>query len=242
MKEINPNKPLIAIIPAGGIGKRMSAQKPKQFLTLNEEPILCITLKTLASTGLISRYIIPSVDVVYTKKILKSSIPDLEVEICKGGKTRQESVLNALNLIKDDCDPKQLILVHDAVRALVRKETIEKVIEKANITGAAIAAKSLSDTVKLSHTKGEDTLIKKNIPRDNLWLAQTPQVFTADTIIKAYEKARIDHFTGTDSASLVERLGIDTYLVESPQSNIKITTPEDLELAQIYLKMFSSTK
>lgn len=239
MKEINPNKPLIAIIPAGGIGKRMSAQKPKQFLTLNEEPILCITLKTLASTALISRYIIPTIDIVYTKKILKSSVPDLEVEVCKGGKTRQESVCNALDLIRNDCDPKQLILVHDAVRALVRKETIQKVIEKANITGAAIAARPLSDTIKLSYNNGDDTLIKKNIPRDHLWLAQTPQVYTADTIIKAYDKAKADHFTGTDSASLVERLGIETYLVESPQSNIKITTPEDLELAQIYLKMFA---
>ncbi len=228
---------LYAIIPAGGIGKRMQSQKPKQFLTIDGEPILCKTLKTLAETGLFSKFIIPSIDVVYTKKIIKSSLPDLEgVIVIKGGKNRQESIYNGMELLQDDNDLPEFILIHDAVRALVKKETIQAVIERAKLTGAAIAARPVTDTIKLSHMKGNDIVIKKNISRDFMWLAQTPQVFKSDMLMQAYAAAKQDHFIGTDSAGLVERLGIDVHIVESLPSNIKITTPEDLELAILYFR------
>ncbi len=228
---------LYAIIPAGGIGKRMQSQKPKQFLTIDGEPILCKTLKTLSESGLITKYIVPTIDVVYTKKIIKSSLPDLEnVVVIKGGKTRQESVSNGLQFIRDDNDLPEFVLIHDAVRALVKKETIQAVINKAKETGAAIAARPVTDTIKLAHVKANDTVIKKNINRDFMWLAQTPQVFRTEMLIEAYDAAAKDHFIGTDSAGLVERLGIDVNIVESLPSNIKITTPEDLELAILYFR------
>ncbi|MDA0771842.1 MAG: 2-C-methyl-D-erythritol 4-phosphate cytidylyltransferase [Cyanobacteria bacterium] len=226
---------IVAIIPAGGIGKRMNSQKPKQFLTLNNEPIILITIRALAETGLVSKIIIPTVDLVYTRKIIKMAHPDLDIQICKGGKTRQESVHNGLDYLKEtDWNP-DYILIHDAVRALVRKDTIEKVIAKAQETGAAIVARPILDTIKLAYKEGEDIIIKKNIPRDHMWFTQTPQVFKADLLIEAYNKAREDHFTGTDSASLVERLNHPICIVEGYPSNIKITTPEDLDLAKMYL-------
>jgi 2-C-methyl-D-erythritol 4-phosphate cytidylyltransferase len=226
---------IVAIIPAGGIGKRMKSQKPKQFLTLNDEPIILITIRALAETGLVSKIIIPTIDLVYTKKIIKMAHADLDIHVCKGGKTRQESIHNGLDYIKEtDWNP-EYILIHDAVRALVRKRTIERVIAKAKETGAAIVARPITDTIKLAYKDGKNDLIKKNVSRDNMWSTQTPQVFKADLLIEAYNQARQDHFTGTDSASLVERLNHPICLIEGYPSNIKITNPEDLDLAKLYL-------
>lgn len=231
---------ITAIIPAGGIGKRMNAQKPKQFLTINDEPILLITLRSLYQTGLIDDFIIPTVDLVYTKKIIKSALPDLDVTVIKGGKTRQESIYKALREIKNQDLRSNYILIHDAVRALVRKETIERVIKKAKKTGAAIAARPVTDTLKLSYVNDEgDTVIKKNISRDLMWIAQTPQVFSREIIYAAYEKAHKDRYEGTDSAGLVERIGKEVYIVQGRPSNIKITTPDDLALAEIYYKILN---
>lgn len=227
---------IIAIIPAGGIGKRMNSQKPKQFLTLYDKPILVHTIRTLALTKLIDKFIIPTVDMVYTKKIIKSYLEDIDVTICKGGKTRQESIFNGLKEMKKLEYKHKFVLIHDAVRALVKKETIEAVINKAQESGAAIAAQMVTDTLKLSYSNKENVLIKKNVPRDNMWQAQTPQVFETKILLESYQQAKKDHYIGTDSASLVERIGIEVYLVESPSSNIKITTPDDLELAKIYLE------
>ena len=212
----------------------MQSQKPKQFLLLNDEPIISITLKALLNTGLISKFIVPTVDMIFTRKIIRSYLPDLDVDIVKGGKSRQDSISNALALIAESKEQPDLILIHDAVRALVRKSTIELVINKALQMGAATAATPVTDTLKLSYVneRGE-LLIKKNISRDYIWQIQTPQVFKSDILIKANAKAREEHFTGTDSTSLLERFGLDVALVESPKTNIKITTPEDLKLAQI---------
>lgn len=231
---------LIAIIPAGGIGKRMNAQKPKQFLTINDEPILLITLRALASTGLITKFVVPTVDLVYTKKIIKSALPDLNVTVIKGGKTRQESIYKALQEIKSTDDSSKFILIHDAVRALVRKETIERVIAKAKEKGAAIAARPVTDTLKLTYVDDDgDIAIKKNVSRDLMWVAQTPQVFSREIIYAAYEKAKKDRYEGTDSAGLVERIGKEVYIVQGRPSNIKITTSDDLALAETYYKILN---
>ena len=229
--------PTYAIIPAGGIGKRMQSQNPKQFLTLFDEPILLHTVKALAKTGLIDKFIIPSVDVVYTKKILNHIKDDIDFIISKSGKTRQESITIALEELKKLDEKPAFILIHDAVRALVQEQTVIDVINKAKEKGAAVAARPVSDTLKLSHhDENDDVLIKKNVSRDLLWQTQTPQVFATDILYEAYEQAQKDHFSGTDSAGLVERINKDVYLVESPQSNIKITTQEDLELVKQYMR------
>ncbi len=225
-----------AIVPAGGIGKRMNSKQPKQFLTLNGEPILSITLRALASSKYITKFIIPSIDIVYTRKIIASYCPDIDAEIIKGGKTRQDSIYNAIEFIKDDLP--DLILIHDAVRALVQEETVSEVIEAALKYGSATAACPVSDTLKLGYydEKTSTNFIRKNVSRDLMWSAQTPQVFKTELLIKAYEQANADKFTGTDSTGLLERIKEAVALVESPNSNIKITTPEDLKIAETYLK------
>lgn len=228
-----------AIIPAGGIGKRMKSQQPKQFLTIDGEPIIVKTIKALAQCSAIKKFIIPTVDIVYTRKIFKPYSTELNVEIIHGGKTRQESVYNGLLEIQKSManDLPDLVLVHDSVRALVQEDIINQTIEKAIEVGGAIAASPVSDTLKLAAASGEQkNFIKKNVSRDNMWIAQTPQVYKTDIIVAAYEKAKQDHYLGTDSAGLIERLGHNVVLVESPKSNIKITTPEDLMLAELFLR------
>ncbi|MCE2929616.1 MAG: 2-C-methyl-D-erythritol 4-phosphate cytidylyltransferase [Candidatus Caenarcaniphilales bacterium] len=224
---------IYAIIPAGGIGKRMQSQKPKQFLAIDDKPIIIVTLAKLISTGLIKKFIIPTVDIVYTKKIIKSEFPDLDFIICKSGKSRQDSIQNAILEIKALEEKADLILIHDAVRPLIKKTTIEQVVKKALETGAAVAGRPVSDTLKLAFNRDGENIIKKNVSRDSMWHTQTPQVYHSQIFFDAYQKALEDHFEGTDSAGLVERINKDVYLVESPQSNIKITTPDDLELAKI---------
>jgi 2-C-methyl-D-erythritol 4-phosphate cytidylyltransferase len=228
---------IYAIIPAGGVGRRMNNRKPKQFLMLKDKPILFRTITNLNNSKLISKFIIPSVDKVMTRKLLdKPELSDTDVHIIKSGKTRQQSILNGLELIiKGELEKPDFILIHDAVRALVESYTIKEVIEAAQKHGAAIAATPIFDSLKLSYpenAKGE-TLIKKTVSREHMWQAQTPQVFKTDEIIDAYLKAKADHYEGTDSASLFERLGKEVSLVSSPRTNIKITTPYDLELAEV---------
>lgn len=233
---MNQSTSVYAIVPAGGIGKRMKSQKPKQFLSLNGEPILCLTLKALAKCNYIKKFFIPTVDMVYTRKILKTHCPEIDAIIIKNGKTRQESVENALEHIEKTESLPDFILVHDAVRALIQESTVNAVIEAAHEYGAAIAASRVSDTLKLARQNEEvQPLIKKNISREFMWLAQTPQVFKTEIIIEAYKKAKQESFAGTDSAGLVERLEQDIALVESPHSNIKITTQIDLKIAQAFI-------
>jgi 2-C-methyl-D-erythritol 4-phosphate cytidylyltransferase len=222
-----------AIVPAAGIGKRMKSQQPKQFLTLNNEPILSITLRTLAASKRIRKFIIPSIDIVYTRKIIASYCPDIEVEVIKGGKTRQDSVYNGLELAAKD--KPDFILIHDAVRALVQTETIRDTITAATLYGSATAATRVSDTLKLAYSENDQDFIRKNVSRDLIWAVQTPQVFKTEILVKAYEQAIKDKFTGTDSTGLLERINEKVALVECPNSNIKITTPEDLKIAETYL-------
>ncbi len=236
MDATNKKSLIYSVIPAGGVGKRMNERRPKQFLTIFDQPILLVTLKILAQTGLIQKFIIPSVDIVKTKKLVGNKLDEVDIDIIKGGKTRQHSVHNGLDYIKTLEQKPDLVLVHDAVRVLVTQEIVNSVINKSLETGAAIAANKVFDTLKLSHSEAsENILIKKNISRENTWQAQTPQVFKTDIIFEAYNKAKKDHFEGTDSASLVERLNVPVALVESPKSNYKITTPEDLEIAELIL-------
>ncbi len=229
-------KKVFAVIPAGGIGKRMNNRHPKQFINIFDQPILAVTIRALAASGLIDKFVIPTVDLVTTKKLVEQKLPDLDINIIKSGKTRQMSVHNGLDFIRTLDEKPDIILVHDAVRALVTEETVLKVINKAIETGAAIAANRVYDTLKLSQSEAEESvLIKKNVSRENMWQAQTPQIYRSEIIFAAYDKAKTDHFEGTDSASLVERLGIPIHLVETTRFNFKITTPEDLEIAEIIL-------
>lgn len=246
------DRKVIVIIPAAGLGTRMSSasrevnpragKKPgpsKQFTELAGTPILIRTLRIFAA--------VPDVDEIYVslrkdeiagfrarlekdaKEILKKKI-----ELVEGGEHRQHSVANALAAVsatKDD-----IVLVHDAVRPFVTPEIISEVIDAARKHGAAIAGVPAIDTVKQVDRTAEGALISSTIPRERVVMAQTPQGFRYEVIRKIFAEAEADGFMGTDEASLAERSGYKVSVVMGSPRNIKITTPADLQLAEFYLK------
>ncbi len=163
-------------------------------------------------------------------------VPGRPVKVVSGGDSRQESVGNALAQLPPGTE---LVLVHDAVRPLVRREQIERVIAEARARGAAILGVPALDTVKevkRASLPVDVALITKTIPREKIVLAQTPQVFHAALLLEAFERARQEGVTASDEAGLVERLGHDVYVVLGSERNLKITRPGDMELARYYLE------
>jgi 2-C-methyl-D-erythritol 4-phosphate cytidylyltransferase len=148
------------------------------------------------------------------------------IEVCVGGKRRQDSVVAGLAKL-DKCD---WVVIHDGARPLVTKALIEDGLEAAKETGAAVAAVPVTDTIK---TAGDDRIVRQTLPRQNLWAVQTPQVFRADIISRAYQKAKGE---ATDDASLVEKLGYEVKLYMGAYDNIKITTTNDLLVAEVLIK------
>jgi len=145
------------------------------------------------------------------------------IDVCPGGRRRQDSVLAGLNRLKD-CG---WVVIHDGVRPLVTVELIEQGLAEARETGAAVAAVPVTDTVKVA---GDDKIVHQTPPRQKLWAAQTPQVFSYPIIAEAYQRAKGDV---TDDASLVEQSGYKVKLYMGAYDNIKITTPDDLILAEV---------
>ncbi|MEZ5402794.1 MAG: 2-C-methyl-D-erythritol 4-phosphate cytidylyltransferase [Bryobacteraceae bacterium] len=226
------------IIPAAGLGIRMGRQPDragsrKQFLLLDDEPILLHTIRKFLAVETVSEIVVAlrAEDGEWAGEIAgaagRSGKP---VRVVEGGDSRQESVENALASIDPAVD---LVAVHDAVRPFVSVETIAAVIREANETGAAIAGIVPVDTVKQVHRNK----IRQTIPRERLVLAQTPQVFRYALLKDAFERARTDSFAGTDEASLVERLEqVEVSVVPGSDRNIKITKPGDMELARLFLE------
>jgi len=221
------------IIPAAGGGKRMGAIQPKQFLSLLGKPILVHTLEVF--------HRIPEVDVVIiavppdsqseVKEMLTSHRLDSSTILVDGGEHRQDSVFNALKLMKGQ--EVNLVLVHDAVRPFITSELVYSLLKAAEAHGAAIPVVRPKETIKRSFGNG---YVENSIPRDSLWIVQTPQAFRYELLYRGFEKAYADKFYGTDEAMLVERLGTKVKIVESTYKNIKITTPEDFELAELWLR------
>ncbi len=234
---------VIVIIPAAGLGTRMAPaggrpQTSKQFNELSGVPILLHTLRKFAAA--------PAVKEIYLA--MRQADPESQafvkrmngdklskpVHVVEGGENRQQSVANALEVVKAEGD--DIILVHDAVRPLVDQETITNVIEAVEKYGAAIAAVPAVDTIKQVDRTSEGAVIHATIPRAQIVMAQTPQGFRYDVIRKAFDDAISDGFTGTDEASLVERGGGAVFVVMGSPRNIKITTPGDMEVAEFYAK------
>jgi 2-C-methyl-D-erythritol 4-phosphate cytidylyltransferase/2-C-methyl-D-erythritol 2,4-cyclodiphosphate synthase len=223
----------VAIISAGGAGKRLKAYVAKQYLLLNRVPILVHTLKIFQKLKAIDDIILvlPPDDLVSVRQELIDKYELTKVtSIVAGGKERQDSVRNGLAAIDGKCE---LILVHDAVRPFVTEKVIRQVAAAAKATGAASAGVKAKDTIKETE---KDNTVAATIPRHNLWLTQTPQAFKLDILKKAYKKAYDEKFYGTDDASLVERMGIKVKMIAGSYDNIKITTPEDLVMAKAFIK------
>jgi 2-C-methyl-D-erythritol 4-phosphate cytidylyltransferase len=227
------------ILPAAGFGTRMGRgqiEQParsgrKQFMLLDGVPILVHTVRKFAACPLVTEIVLAlrGDDLEWAQSLLKSEAFTKPVRLVEGGDTRQQSVENALATLAPDVD---LVAVHDAVRPFIAPETIEQVILEARENGAAIVGIVPVDTVKQVHKNK----IRATLPRERLVLAQTPQVFRLDLLRLAFAKAREDNFTGTDEASLVERLEqVEVCVVAGSDRNIKITKPTDLDLAQLFL-------
>ena len=214
--------------------RRASAGSSLCFL--NDSPILIHTIRKFASSPLVNEIVVAlrADDMEWAKELFKSQGLGLSVRPVEGGESRQQSVENALASIKDDVD---LVAVHDAVRPFVSREVIEKVIQEAHETGAAIVGIVPVDTVKQVHRNK----VRATLPRERLILTQTPQVFRLKLLRQAFEKARQDLFVGTDESSLVERLEeVEVCVVMGSDRNIKITKPSDMDLARLYLALEGS--
>ena len=206
------------ILPAAGRGKRMQAGVNKVFLRLMGKPILFHTLRVFAA--------VPEVQEI----IVVTGAEEVEP---LGGSERQYSVWNGLKASSEASD---VVLVHDAARPLVSRATIEAVIEAARAHGAAIAAVPEKNTVKVV----KDGVVTATPDRSTLWAVQTPQGFSRSLLMAANEKAESDGFLGTDDASLVERYGAKVHVVMDSYQNIKVTTPEDLVVAEAFLRQSGS--
>ena len=228
---------IAAIIPAAGLGTRMGAEMPKQFLELDGMPVIIYTLRRLAACSAITDFFIATRadDVVGLQDKVAKAALGRPARVVHGGDTRQQSVSNALAQV----DPStEIVLVHDAVRPFVTPEQIDRVIAEAKARGAAILGIPAIDTVKevKRATLPEDmALITATIPRERIVLAQTPQAFSYPLLRDAIRKAQEDGVTASDEAAAVERFGHDVFVVLGSERNIKITRPSDMDLARFYL-------
>lgn len=220
-----------AVVAAAGKGKRMEEKVNKQYLLCGGKPVLAQTLLRL------SRYPFREIviaaapgEVEFCKKEIIDPLKlEIPVKVVSGGKERQESVFNALKIMAPQTE---VVLIHDGARPFVTRQLLVESVETARVYGAALAAVPVKDTIKRTDEEG---FVVDTPPRSLLWAAQTPQTFLFPLLCEAYRKAFETGFWGTDDASLVERLGHQVKIVRGRYENIKITTPQDLLLAEALL-------
>ena len=222
-----------ALIPAAGIGKRMARAVAKQFLPLGDKPLLAHTLLAFQRAPEIDE-IIPILPQEEMELCLKDIVEHFHITkvrtLVAGGKERQDSVYQGLMKLEDDTD---VVLVHDGVRPFVTHDMIRECVERAKKGECVAVGVPLKDTMKEVNAEG---MVKKTLERSRLWAIQTPQAFPAKTLKRVYEESFAQHLHGTDDATLVERAGIPVRVIMGGYENIKVTTPEDLLLAEEILK------
>jgi len=225
---------VIALIVAAGQGRRMQSPVAKQYIELAGRPVLGRTLDIFCTHPMIDRIVVvvAPADMGYCRRRVLATLAaaTVPVVLVAGGSTRQQSVYNGLRAAQ--ADPKDIVVIHDGVRPFLPSQLLTTAIRTASVTGACLLALPLMDTPK-AVTDG--AIVQTTLPRSGTWLAQTPQAFRAAIIGAAHEKAHCEGFDGTDDAQLVERLGIAVHVVRGSVRNIKITTPEDLFLAEAIL-------
>jgi 2-C-methyl-D-erythritol 4-phosphate cytidylyltransferase len=220
---------ITAIVPAAGMGKRFKDTLPKQFVSIEGKPILSYTIQKIHDCKEIDEiYLVVSEDkIAFCREELveKNNFPKIH-KIIAGGKERQDSVYNGIKELGSEVG---LVVIHDGVRPFVDSGIFCDVINEAKGCGAAIAAIPEIDTIKQVSSEG---MVEKTLKRDSLWRVQTPQVFRYDILKKAYEKAFMENHYATDDSALVEWAGYQVKVVKGSPYNIKITSPEDLELGK----------
>ncbi len=218
-----------AIIPAGGIGKRMGLGSPKQFYELAGVPILVHAIRAFEQVADIQLIIVaaPQNHLADTEQLVEKFHLH-KTKVVAGGKLRQDSVRAGLAHVPEEC---QFVAVHDGARPLVSPELISACLDHAGLHGAAMAAIPVKDTIK----EVADNVVLRTVDRNALWQAQTPQVVRTDIMRKAFAAADEQSFIGTDEASFLELIGEKMTVVEGSEQNIKITRPDDLLIAESIL-------
>ena len=219
-----------ALIPAAGVGARMEAGSPKQYLAIAGKPMLRHALDAFLASPLIAHtYVVVSAD----DGVIDTVVPEQGVTVLRcGGATRMETILNGLQALRGSIDAHDQVLVHDAARPGLTPALIEKlIIEVGEHAAGGLLALPVVDTVKKA---GPGGLSVQTVPRDGLWLAQTPQMFRYALLHRALSAAP-DPQAITDDASAVEALGLAPKLVEGHPRNLKVTLPRDIHTAELYL-------
>jgi 2-C-methyl-D-erythritol 4-phosphate cytidylyltransferase len=221
-----------AIIVAGGSGQRMGQALPKQFLLLGERPVLSYTIEAFLRSyeDIQIVLVLPADFVSMGRQLVDTEFAGKNIQLTTGGVTRFDSVKNGLQLT----DRESIVFVHDGVRCLVTPQLIRRCYEKAIVTGAAVPAVTAKDSIRLRsglpHTDEGTTVLN----RDQVLLVQTPQTFFGHWLHDAFSLSYQEHFT--DEATVVEQAGRAITVVEGEETNIKITRPIDLLLAERYLQ------
>ena len=214
------------VIPAGGVGSRLGARVPKQFLSVGGASILLRTVQHFVRRRDVVAVVVaaPAPHLARTRRLLSGLARRAPITVVSGGASRQESV--ALGLAA--APTAEIVVVHDAVRPFITSALLDRVVAAARDAGAAICALPVKETVK----RVRDGVVEDTVDRTNLWSVQTPQAFRAALLREAHDKARRDGVMGTDCAMLVERLGVPIRVVEGLEANVKITTATDLARAR----------
>jgi len=221
-----------AVIVGAGKGSRMNRATPKQYLPLRGIPVLGHTVGAFDQCTEVDHIIlvVSPTDISFCRDQLLAGLRfEKPITVVGGGEKRQDSVLNGILSIDDTHG---IVVIHDGVRPLIQAKLISRCIKEADIHGACILGLPLQDTLKSAdqHERAEKTLL-----REHMWLAQTPQAFRYKLIRKAHVTAQKEGFVATDDASLLERLGIPVQIIAGSKHNLKITTEEDLVLADAIL-------
>ncbi|MDA8353452.1 MAG: 2-C-methyl-D-erythritol 4-phosphate cytidylyltransferase [Firmicutes bacterium] len=222
------------VIPAAGKGRRMGGPVSKQFLDLCGVPVLIRTLQVFLDHPAVSQTVlaVSPQEVDYVRDLLnRFRVPAGKVLVTPGGRERQDSVREGLKVLD-----REWVLVHDAVRPFITREQITTLLQQAEAGGAAVLAVPVKDTIKEVNSDG---LVDGTPDRSRLWAVQTPQAFRRSLLVQAHEEGERTGLAATDDAMLVEALGAKVRVVEGDYSNLKLTTPEDMALAEAIWKMRS---
>ena len=216
-----------AVVVAGGRGLRMGAAVPKQFLPILGKPLLCYSIQAFAATirGIQIILVLPADQLNSAKTVLKSYLGNIDVTTVAGGDTRYESVQNGLKKVRND----GVVFVHDGVRPLISQDLIQRCYQQTIVKGSAIPVVPLTDSIRMV---GKDT--SQAINRDQLRIVQTPQTFMTNIILPAFQQPY--HASFTDEATVVEAFGVPVHLIDGSIDNIKVTTPEDMLIAETLLR------
>ncbi|MCU0453089.1 MAG: 2-C-methyl-D-erythritol 4-phosphate cytidylyltransferase [Bacteroidetes bacterium] len=221
---------VFAIVPAAGSGLRLGGATRKQFLLLRSKPIIVHTLQRFEHCSDVDEVAVavPVSAIVDMESIVSRYRLHKVSKVIVGGDQRQDSVALVLKTLR--ARPSDIIMVHDGVRPFIEPKKIAQSIAACKEHGAAVLAVQPKDTIRRSRG---GRFFDETLDRSALWMVQTPQTFRADILQKAFRQAAKDRFYSTDEAALVERIGVRPRIVEGSYDNIKITTKEDLDLAEL---------